>query len=121
MVSPGYVGCVLRAYAGHVAAGAIRIIRVVICSKLFPRVAGEALGLIELNALLLRRREVGVVTTRAGHRSAATPLAHALIELFHFADAASGNVLFLIDEVAAVFTDRISGPEVEHGTPSTIN
>ena len=68
-----------------------------------------------------RRREVRIMTTRAGHLIPAHTLARALCELFDFAYSTSSQVIAGVDIKGKIVGDGIAGMIVECGMSGTFH
>ncbi len=121
MIGPGNMGDVLGAVVGHVAAGAVGILRMVRGGKAPCAVTGEALLSKEGDPFRRGRGEMRIVATGAGHPVAAHPFAHALAELLHLTYAACFGIALCVHKICEVVGDGIAGSIVQSVTAGALD
>ena len=117
MIRPGDVRNVFCPRMAHVTADAVWVFRMMRCRELRLAMAGKAPGPEKCSALCRRRREVGIVTARAGHLIPTHTFACALSELFNFAYSAGSQAVSGVDIEGEIVGDRIAGTIIKRGTP----
>src|ERR1700761_1143636 len=118
MVCPRDVRNIFCSRVPHVATGAVGIFRVMQYDELRLAMAGQALCPEKYRTLCWGRREVWIVTTRAGHSVSTYALARALSELFDLAYSTCGQIVAGIDIEGEIIGNRIAGMIVQRGMPS---
>src|SRR5882757_1784888 len=119
VICPCDVRDIFRSSVPHVAARAVRIFLVMRCSKRRLVMTRKTFRPEERRPLLWSRREMRIMTARAGHLVPTHTLARTLSELLDLAYSTSGDAMFRIDIEREIVRDRVAGTIVEGRMSST--
>src|SRR5882757_1411401 len=119
VICPCDVRNIFRSGVPHVAACAVGIFRVMRCNKRRLVMTRKTFCPEERRPLFWGRREMRIMTARAGHLVPAHTLACTLSKLLDLAYSASSDAVFRVDIKSEIVRDRIAGMIVEGRMPST--